>query len=173
MTNRYYAGYFTTESGILHATKEARERGFAIADVFTPYPVHGLDEAMALKRSNLIWVGFAAGLFGLIFALILQIWTSAYDWPLNVGGKPFNSFPVFIPVAFELTVLFSGLIAVGALFIRNRMWPTMKRPVLPGVTNDRFVLVLHQIDGSFDFKEARRILESHGAVDIREGEDMI
>lgn len=171
--HRYFAGFFTTEENILHATSEARDRGFEIHDVFTPYPVHGLDEAMALKRSNLTWVGFSAGLFGLVFALALQIWTSAYDWPLNVGGKPFNSFPVFIPVAFELTVLFSGLISVGALFMKNRMYPTMKRVVLPGVTDDRFVLVLSERDASFDYEEARRLFERHGAVDMLEGEGLV
>ena len=100
---RYTAVFFYNEDDLKGIAAEARLRGFEVHDVFTPFPVHGMDAAVGLKPSRLTWIGFAAGAFGLAFALILQIWTSAYDWALNVGGKPFNSFPLFIPVGFELT----------------------------------------------------------------------
>jgi ActD protein len=139
---RYTAAFFAGEQNLLAAASAARASGFEIVDTFTPFPVHGMDEAVGLSRSRLTWIAFLAGLLGLGFGLALQIWTSAYDWPLNVGGKPFNSFPLFIPVAFELTVLFSGLIAIGVLVARNRMWLFSKRQVFAGVTDDHFVLVL-------------------------------
>ncbi|HSB29948.1 MAG TPA: DUF3341 domain-containing protein, partial [Pyrinomonadaceae bacterium] len=133
---RYTAAFFANEDDFVAGATAARKTGFEIYDAYTPFAVHGLDRAVALPPSRLTWIAFAAGAVGLVLALTLQIWTSAYDWPLNVGGKPFNSFPLFIPVAFELTVLFSGLIAIGVLFARNRMWLFSKRKVFEGVTDD-------------------------------------
>jgi hypothetical protein len=121
----------------------------------------------------LTWIAFVAGAVGLVFALTLQVWTSAYDWPLNVGGKPFNSFPLFIPVAFELTVLFSGLIAIGVLFARNRMWLFSKRRVFDQVTDDHFVLVLKQSDASFDIEKALILFARYHAVDVIEGDQFV
>lgn len=140
---------------------EARLRGFEIQDVFTPYPIHGMDRAVGLKRSRLGWIAFVAGALGLISAILLQVWTSAYDWPLNVGGKPFNSFPLFVPVMFELTVLFSGLISIGVLFMMNRLWIMSKKKIFEGVTDDRFILVLKQEDASFDTEKGSTSLQKN------------
>jgi hypothetical protein len=108
-----------------------------------------------------------------MFGLGLQVWTSAYDWPLNVGGKPFNSFPLFIPVTFELTVLFSGLIAIGVLLVRNRLWLFSKRLVFSRVTDDRFVIVLKQSDASFDVSRAMKLFARHGAIKVIEGDQFV
>ncbi|HLG14738.1 MAG TPA: DUF3341 domain-containing protein [Blastocatellia bacterium] len=170
---RYTAAFFTKEDDMLAAAREAREAGFDIHDVYTPFPVHGMDEAVGLRRSKLTWIALAAGILGLGAGLALQIWTSVYDWPLNVGGKPFNSFPLFIPVAFELTVLFSGLIAIGVLFARNRLWLFSKRLVFDRVTDDRFVMVLRQSDASFDINRAIALLDRHNAVRIVEGDQFV
>ena len=170
---RYTAAFFEKEEDLLSAASEARGSGFELVDVFTPFPVHGMDEAVGLRRSRLTWIAFAAGLLGLGFGLALQIWTSAYDWPLNVGGKPFNSFPLFIPVAFELTVLFSGLMAIGVLLARNRMWLFSKRRVFERVTDDRFVMVLQQSDASFDMKKARALFDRHNVLKVIEGDQYV
>jgi hypothetical protein len=92
---------------------------------------------------------------------------------LNVGGKPFNSFPLFIPVAFELTVLFSGLIAIGVLFLRNRLWLFSKRRVFERVTDDRFVLVLRQRDASFDMEKALDLFAKYNALGVMEGDQFV
>jgi hypothetical protein len=170
---RFTAAYFKREEDLLAATREARAAGFEIHDVYTPYAVHGLDEAMGLQRTRLAWIAFAAGVLGLACGLLLQIWTSAYDWPLNVGGKPFNSFPLFIPVTFELTVLFSGLIAIGVLFLRNRLWLFNRRRVFERVTDDRFVLVLRQPDASFDAERAAALFARHHALSVIEGDQFV
>lgn len=170
---RYVAGYFRREEDLVAASQEARLAGFEIHDVFTPFPVHGMDEAVGLRPSRLTWIAIAAGALGLGAGLALQIWTSVYDWPLNVGGKPFNSFPLFIPVAFELTVLFSGLIAIGVLFVRNRMWLFSKRLVFDRVTDDRFVMVLKQSDASFDMEKALVIFDQHGSSKVIEGDQFV
>jgi hypothetical protein len=170
---RYTAAFFRHEGDLIRAAREARESGFEIYDAYTPFPVHGLDQAVGLGRSHLTWIAFFAGALGLVFGLGLQVWTSVYDWPLNVGGKPFNSFPLFIPVAFELTVLFSGLIAIGVLVVKNRLWLFAKRRVFERVTDDRFVLVLRQRDASFDVMRAHKMLERHNAVSVIEGDRFV
>ncbi len=170
---RFTAAFFETEGDLIAGAAEARLAGFEVYDVYTPFPVHGMDRAVALPPSRLTWIAFLAGALGLVFGLTLQVWTSAYDWPLNVGGKPFNSFPLFIPVTFELTVLFSGLIAIGVLFARNRLWLFSKRRVFERVTDDRFVLVLRQSDASFDMDKAVRLFSSHNAVNVVEGDEFV
>lgn len=170
---RYTAVVFDNEDDLKGSAAEAREKGFEIHDVFTPFPVHGIDTIVGLEPSRLTWIGFAAGVFGLGFALTLQIWTSAYDWALNVGGKPFNSFPLFIPVGFELTVLFAGLISIGVLFLRNRLWIFSKKKIFERVTNDHFVLVIQQSDASFDAKKANEIFRKHNAVEVIEGDQFV
>lgn len=170
---RYTAAFFKKEEEVLAAAREARETGLDIYDVYTPYPVHGMDQAVGLRRSRLTVIAFVAGALGLAFGLGLQVWTSAYDWPLNVGGKPFNSFPLFIPVTFELTVLFSGLIAIGVLLARNRLWLFSKRRVFDRVTDDRFVVVLRQADASFDVTKAMNLFAKHGAFKVIEGDQFV
>src|SRR5215510_5971152 len=167
---RYTAAFFATEDDLVAGAGAARKAGFEIYDAYTPYPLHGLDRAVGLAPSRLTWIAFLAGALGLTFGLILQVWTSAYDWPLNVGGKPFNSFPLFIPVTFELTVLFSGLIAIGVLFARNRMWLFSKRRVFNRVTDDRFVLVLKQSDAAFDMEKAVNLFARYKAISLIEGD---
>ena len=170
---RFTAAFFEREEDLIAGAAEARMAGFEVYDVYTPFPVHGMDRAVALPPSRLTWIAFLAGALGLVFGLTLQVWTSAYDWPLNVGGKPFNSFPLFIPVTFELTVLFSGLIAIGVLFARNRMWLFSKRRVFERVTDDRFVLVLKQSDASFDIDKALRLFSRHNAINVIEGDQFV
>jgi hypothetical protein len=170
---RFTAAFFEREEDLIAGAAEARIAGFEVYDVYTPYPVHGMDRAVALPPSRLTWIALLAGALGLVFGLTLQVWTSAYDWPLNVGGKPFNSFPLFIPVTFELTVLFSGLIAIGVLFARNRMWLFSKRRVFERVTDDRFVLVLKQSDASFDIDKAARLFARHNVINVVEGDQFV
>jgi hypothetical protein len=138
-----FVGSFATEKEILEATRGARERGLRIVDVYTPYAVHGLDKAMGLSPSRLSWVCFALGLFGVFCAFGMQYWTMAIDWPINVGGKPWNSWPAYVPVAFECMVLCAGLGVVLAFFFRCRLYPGKEpKPIFQSATDDRFVLVL-------------------------------
>lgn len=160
MSQSVLIGYFDSEERILAATRAARESGYSIHDVYTPYAVHGMDDAMGLRPSRLTWVTFCAGLTGLTAALSLQLYTSVVSWPINVGGKPFNSFPAFIPVAFELTVLFAGLGTVAAFLARCTLFPGQKRAALPRVTDDRFALALDA-----EGPEAEQALKQLGAVE--------
>lgn len=160
--SRFVIGVFGDEDYVLDATRDCRLAGFEIDDVYTPYAVHGMDEAMGLRRSRLTWVCFIAGACGCAFALWFQYYTQAISWPINVGGKDPWQVPAYVPVAFEFTVLIGGLSTMLALFFRSRLFPG-KRARLPitGVTDDKFALVLRQRDSSFDGERARAIFARH------------
>lgn len=167
--NRNLMGVFSREEEILRVTRACRERGYEIVDVYAPYPVHGLDRAMGLRPSRITWVCFVLGLVGAAAMLWFQIWASAIDWPANVGGKPLNSLPAFIPVAFESAVLMAGIGTIGVLLLRSRLFPwTKPRLAHPRVTDDRFVLAIRQTDADLDPGMAERILRQHGAIEVRE-----
>jgi hypothetical protein len=153
------------EHALLDATRAAREAGLLVHDTYTPYAVHGMDEAMGLRPSRLTWVCFFAGLGGLLGGLALQIYTSAMSWPLDIGGKPFNSIPAFIPVTFELTVLCAALVTVAALFVRTRLYPGAEAGGPARVTDDRFALALMAGGARWSESRAARIAASHGAVE--------
>jgi hypothetical protein len=135
-------GFFDSPDALVSATRKVREARYQYFDAFTPYPVHGLDAAQGLKRSPLPYVTFGAGLTGCTLGFLLQYWTSAIDWPLNVGGKPFNSWPAFVPVMFELTILFAGLSTVAAMFLLNGLPNTRRKAFDPAITRDKFALFI-------------------------------
>ncbi len=168
-TTPLFLGIFDDEENLLAATRQVHDAGYIIHDVYTPYAVHGLDEAMGLKRNRLAWVCLGFALFGVILALWLQYWIGAIDWPLNVGGRPFNSLPAYLPVAFEITVLFSGIGVVVVMLLRNGLFPGKRESLIhPDITDNRFVIVLEQQDAGFDPKKVNQILQRHGVLDTRE-----
>ncbi len=133
---------FADPHQLLEAVQHLRGRGLKVLDTYTPFPVHGMDDALGLRPSKLTWVcgGFAA--LGLLSAAALQLWTSVVDYPLNVGGKPLASIPAFIPVGFELTVLFAALGTVFTFLAISRLRPRVHlKELLPGVNDDKFWLV--------------------------------
>ncbi len=162
-------GVFKDEHDILEAVKATRESGYDIYDVYTPYAVHGLDKAMGLKPSKLTYVCFFFALLGLLTAIIAQFWIGSIDWPLNVGGKPFNSLPAYLPVAFELTVLFGGLGVVFVMLVLNRLYPGKKeRIVHPRVTDDRFVLALEVRDAVTDENTVKSLWEKYSVEQVQQ-----
>jgi molybdopterin-containing oxidoreductase family membrane subunit len=171
-SDRFCIGYFESERDLLDATWEARLRGYHVLDAFAPYAVKGLSEALGLKPSRLGWIAFWAGAIALTLSLTMQSWVSARDWPLRVGGQPFNTWPIWIPVTVELTVLFAGLIGVAALFVRTQMWPGKKTPVLRGVTDNRFALALRETDAAIDLQEMIAMLRQYRASEVVEGDEL-
>jgi hypothetical protein len=109
MTRRLLISVFEREDDLLQATAAVRKHGLPLVDVFSPYVVHGLDRAMGLRPSRLPWVAFLLGLSGAVAILIFQYWATIASWPINVGGKPWNSLPAFIPATFEVMVLCAGV----------------------------------------------------------------
>jgi hypothetical protein len=162
---------FPQVDDLLRAVRKARSQMFRVYDVFAPFPVHGLDEAMGIRRTRLPYVTLFAGLTGLATALTLQFYTNVLDWSLNVGGKPDNSLLAFIPISFELTVLFGGLATVAALLLRARLYPG-KKPWLPaaGITDDVFALVLRRPSDDESHHKAIALLKECGAASVVESE---
>lgn len=155
---------FAEPGPLLGAVIRLKLDGYRVIDTYTPFPVHGMDEAMGLKPSRLPRACLAFGLLGLVIALGVQIWTSAYDYPLIVGGKPLVALPAFVPVSFELTVLMAGLGVVATLFVVSGMRPKFKVPDLhPGVNDDRFV-VAAEIRPGASFAEVQALMASLGAL---------
>ncbi len=168
---RVLVGDFATEEDVLAAARAAREHGFRIADAYTPYPVHGLDRAMGLRPSRLPWTWFLYGLVGVAFALSSQYWAMARSWPINVGGKPWNSLPAYVPVTFEVMVLLAGLGVVLVFFLRCGLLPGKEAaPLFPATSDNRFVLVLRHPPEAGGADAARRLFRDFHAVHVVERE---
>lgn len=155
---------------IYEACIKVRDAGYKKWDSCTPFPVHGLEKAMGLKASVLPWMVLAMGITGGTLITILMIWVSAYDYPLNIGGKPTWSIPAFVPPAFETTILFSALTAVFGMFALNRL-PKWHHPVFNSkrferVTDDRFFIVIETQDPLFEMTKTQKLLEDTGAVKL-------
>lgn len=164
------AGIFMTESEVLKAAQKVREMGFKKFDAITPYPVHGMEEACGIKRSWIPYVTFVAGVVGVSSGWLLQWWTSAVNWPLNIGGKPFHSLPAFIPIMFELTILFAALSSVGALFFACGL-PKVKPPVIDlDLTCHKFGIFIPQNDVGYDEKRIEDLFRSLGASTVKKAE---
>ena len=159
-------GFFDDPSSLIEATKRVRDKYCSRFDVFTPYPVHGLEHAQGLKRSRLPYVTFTAGLTGFLCAFALQYWTSVIDWPLNVGGRPLNSWPAFVPVLFELTVLFAGISTFLSIIAFCRLPNLRKKSFDPSLTRDRFAILIEQESAS-ETDGAESFLKQVGAKETR------
>jgi Protein of unknown function (DUF3341) len=162
---------FDREESVMSAVRELRSHGYTPDDVYAPYALHGLDRAAGLAPSRLGWVCAIAGFAGAALIGFFEVWSSATDWAINVGGKPFDSFPAFVPVIFEVGVLCGGLASVAALFLRSGLYPG-KKPAFsfPHSTDDHFVVALEEKDGGFDKDVVRRLCERNGVVRIEEGD---
>jgi Protein of unknown function (DUF3341) len=174
MAERILVATFAHPDELVKAVRQARRGALRVYDVFAPYPVHGLDEAMGIRRTRLPRVTLIAGLTGLCCAMALQFYANVLDWPLNVGGKPDNSTLAFIPISFELTVLFGGLATVAAFFLRARLYPT-KTPWLPaaGVTDDVLAMVVRRPADEQAAARAMALLTEHGAATVVESEAVL
>ncbi len=169
MSTRVIVATFEHEDDLLAATNAVRQKGLKIVDAFTPYAVHGLDRAMGLQPSRLTWVCFVCGMAGALGMLWFQHWTAAISWPLNVGGKPWNSLPSDAPVAFESAVLLAGFGSVFALFVVSRLFPGKRAQIIhPRVTDDRFVLLIDELDAGFNLASLTHLLQQFELVEIEE-----
>lgn len=161
------AGIWMDDHELVVAATKVRQAGYKTFDAITPFPVHGIEEAVGIERSMIPWVTFGAGLFGCTCGLLLQFWTSAVDWPINVGGKPFFSAPAFIPITFELTILFAALCSVGALIIFCGL-PKIDPPIIdPDLTSHKFAIFIPETEPGYDALKAEQMLKSLGAVEVK------
>ena len=142
-TNAHGAvAYFKSSAEVLNAARAATTKGFKAVESYTPFAIHGMDDALGLKPSIVPWATLICGITGFVTAVSLQVWTSSIDWPINVGGKPMNSLPAFIPIMFELTVLLGGLGTAFFMFFLNGLPNFNPNPFDPRITDDRFALYI-------------------------------
>lgn len=169
---KFIYGIYDNADAIMHAVQSLRKNGVEIHDCYTPFPIHGLDRAMGIKRSNLTVVAFICGAIGLTLAVIFQMYVMVSDWPMIIGGKPNDGyFPSFIPVTFELTILFTAFGMGTAFFIRTKMvHGKVEDLVDPRQTDDLFVLAVEEKAHHFDKEMVNQTLKDNGAIEIRERE---
>ena len=172
-TRRIDVAVFASEDSILHAARACRDQGFEIVDARSPHPMHGFDDVAGIRRSRLPAATLVAGIVGLSLGTWLQVWTSARDWAIDVGGKPWNSMPAFLPVTFELTVLCAGLTTVAVLLIRSRLRPG-RAPTLTGLraTDDRYALLVASPMGTRTASDMGRLWRQLGAESWSVTEDV-
>jgi Protein of unknown function (DUF3341) len=162
---------FLTAPEILEATRRARLEGYRHMDAYTPYPVEGLPAELGLPRTRIPLVVLMGGLVGAVGGYFMQYWAAAVDYPVNIGGKPFNSWPAFIPITFEMMVLVAALSAILGMFFLNGL-PQPYHPLFhiarfDRASQDRFFLCIEATDPHFDGQATRQFLESlhpHGEV---------
>jgi hypothetical protein len=171
MSTAGITGLFTDPDRVLVAAEQLRHAGYRRFDFHTPYPVHGLDDAMGIKPTILPWISLGAALAGAGIALHLQWWTGAVDYPLVIGGKPFFAIEPSVPIMFELTVLLSAIATVVGMFALNRLPQWFSRwqndPHFLRSTDDGFVVTIDAEDPLFHEQKTKSLLESLGAEQVR------
>lgn len=155
---------------LLNACTRLREAGYSRWDAHSPFPVHGLDRAMGLRQSPLPWIVLVLGLAGAAGGMLLQWWVAVRAYPLVISGKPLFSWPAFVPVTFELGVLFGALGAVFGMLGLNQL-PTLHHPIFESVrfervTDDGFFISVESGDPKFDPAGTREFLQGLGAEDV-------
>jgi len=157
---------FADADSVLAAAHKAAEAGYTVMDAYSPVPVHGLDAALGRKPSKLPWMVFAGGVTGCLVGFGMQVWMAHVDYPWNVGGRPTISWPAFIPVTFELTILFSALTTVIGMFALNGLprphHPIFNTPDFDRSTIDHYFLCIEATDPKFDEAEATAFLQDLG-----------
>ncbi len=172
MSSKYIIGVFDDEYGLVRAVEEIREKKILIEEVYTPYPVHEVLHAMGAKSRLQIFAYFY-GLFGALAVLAFLYWTSVISWPINYGGKPFNSFPSFIIITIILTILIVTIGSLATFSWRAKLWPgKTHKSYDQRATDDKFVIVLNEADvKKEELSAAESIMKGNGAVEIRREEE--
>lgn len=169
MSNKVVQAMYNDDDILMDAVKEVRAAKYHIEEVYTPFPVHGLDKAMGLKGTRIAITAFMYGCVGLVFSVWMMNYMMIEQWPQDIGGKPSFTFiqnmPAFVPIMFEMTVFFAAHLMVITFYMRSRLWPfkEAENPD-PRTTDDMFVMEVI-IDGNED--ELIAFLEKTGTVEIK------
>ena len=170
VNKNFLVGIFEDEDVLINAVRSLRNNGVKIHEVFSPFPVHGLDEVLGYTRSRLPIAAFLFGMTGTSLALLMQFWMLGYDWPMIIGGKPYASLPPFIPVTFEFTVLLSALGMVATFLIVSDMkpygWP---RQFDIRSTDDKHVMAIDiDLNKTKSRTDIAQLLRDAGASEVNE-----
>ncbi len=167
LSGKFLVGVYEDDEILLHAIPRIRKEGVKIKEVYTPFPIHGLDHALGHPRTRIGIPAFVFGLTGCICALILMIWTMGIDWPMIVGGKDPISIPNYIPITFELTVLFTAFGMVFTFLITNGLKPN-PFPKLFDIraTDNKFVMAIDLKGNKMSEDEITQVLKANGAEEV-------
>ena len=173
MANKIIYATYDDDMVLLEGAKKLVAKGIHINDVFSPFPIHGIDPVIGIKQTRLAICGFIYGLIGLSLALYGMYYFMIYDWPMNIGGKPIDYFyqniPAFVPISFEFTVLLAAHGMALTYFIRNWTLPGIKaRNPYPCTTNDKFVMEIHPEDSDVSIEELTKQLNETGSIKVEE-----
>ncbi len=163
---------FVDEHTILDAARRAYAEGYRRLDAYTPIPVEGLSEVVGFRKSRIPLLMLLGGIAGLVGGFALQYWVHVINYPINIGGKPLNSVPMWVPITFETTVLLAALTGVLAMILLNGL-PAPYHPLFnvaefARASQDRFFLAIEATDPRFDMTQTRRFLESLGPASVHE-----
>jgi hypothetical protein len=165
---------FDAPETVLSATRKARDAGYTALDAYSPMPVAGLAEAIGFERTRLPLLVLIAGIFGMLFGFFMQYYANAFSFPLNIDGKPYNSWPSFIPITFELTILFAALMATFGMLALNGLpktyHPIFNNPRFVLASNDRFFLCIEARDKQFDLVKTKEFLKALNPASLYEVE---
>lgn len=164
---KFLVGIYDDEDEVLSAVKEVKNQGVRIHEVYTPFPVHGLDKALGHPRTRIPVAAFLFGALGLASMTIMTVWMMGYDWPMIVGGKDHIALPDFIPPMFEFTVLFTAFGMAFTFWITNGLW-WGKRAVMFDLrsTDDKFVMAIDLSKNKLAQSDITSVLKSTGAVEV-------
>ncbi len=166
---KYILGHFDDPEVLMHGIDKLQQNNVKIYDVFTPFPIHGIENKLGIKRSRLPIAAFLFGITGTITAFTMIYYMLVQDWPMNIGGKPAFAFPDFIPIMFEVTVLFCAFGMVFTFFYSNHVFPGRAPRVMDlRATDDRFVIAIDAKTNDINSVDA--ILKEAGAVEIKHNE---
>lgn len=166
--NEVLYGLYNDEEILMEAIRNANKKGLDIMEVYTPFPVHGLDDVLGLEESRLHIAGFIYGITGTMTAFGFMTWVFTRDWPIIFGGKPYWSVPAFVPISFELTVLFACVGMVITFYTICGMGPGITNPVLDDrITDDKFCIAFNVDNASFsEVNGMKSFFKETGAEEI-------
>ncbi|WP_421765615.1 DUF3341 domain-containing protein [Ekhidna sp.] len=163
----YILGVYEDEDVLMHAITSVRESGVKIEEVYSPFPVHGIDDVLGYKRSWLSVAAFLFGITGTILALTMMVGMMGIDWPMIIGGKDYVPIPSFIPVTFEMTVLLASFGMVGTFFVISNLKPWGKPRIYDiRITDDKHVMAIDLDKNDKSEADIKKVLQGSGASEV-------
>lgn len=167
ISGKFLVGIFDDDDVVLSAVKKVKQAGVKVHEVYSPFAIHGMDDAIGHPRTKIGIAAFIFGVIGCVCALTLTIWTMGFDWPMIIGGKDPISIPNFIPITFELTVLFTAFGMTLGFFVTNGLGPSVK-PLLfdPRCTDNKFVMAIDLAKNKLAEADIVTMLKNAGAEEV-------
>lgn len=161
---------FRNPKELVDAASSVKKSGYQDFDTYAPFPIHGMEKAMGLKKSPLGWIVLGGALIGLIGSLALMIWVMGYEYPMNISGKPYINFPIYVPIAFELTVLLAAFATTFGMLALNNL-PRLHNPLFnverfSKASDDGFFVHIEASDDLFSEEKAKKLFQDNGATHI-------